>query len=166
MIGIDSDYGRDKIVTSICGTVMLDICRNSSATNTTTTLSRECSWLVDLLDSHPEVTCFSEVFVHDHYGSLPHGGRQDVDSWDSYSTLRLPGLGRRQRLRLYFEYLDQQIYSARDGVSTIGFKLMYSHATRGFGIPAYLKLANVSIIHLVRENHLDVLISEETVRAI
>lgn len=123
------------------------------------------TWLVDLLNSHPQIACFSEIFLHDHFGNMPHGGRQDAPTWDSFSTLRLPGLGPRKRLQLYFEYLDREIYSNRHGAPAVGFKLMYSHAERGFGIPAYLKLARVSLVHLVRENHLDVLLSEETLRA-
>jgi hypothetical protein len=120
--------------------------------------------VTDLLNSHPEIVCFSEVFAHDHFGTMPHGGCHDVPTWDSYATPKLPNLGRWGRLRLYFEYLDQEVYSPRHGAPVVGFKMMYSQAVRGFGIPAYLKIRAVSILHLIRANHLDVLLSEEAVR--
>ena len=123
------------------------------------------TWVTDLLDSHPDIVCFSEVFAHDHFGNMPDGGCHDVTTWDSYSTLRLPELGRWGRLRLYFEFLDQEIYSSRHNAAAVGFKMMYRQAQRGFGIPAYLKIRNVCVVHLIRFNHLDVLLSEEAVRA-
>lgn len=119
------------------------------------------TWLIDLLHSHPEIVCFSEIFAHDHFGNMPHGGAQHVPTWDSYATLKLPGLGRRERFQLYFRYLDDEIFSPRHGAAAIGFKMMYFQLVRGFGIPAYLRHREVAVLHLVRLNHLDVILSEE-----
>lgn len=119
------------------------------------------TWLIDLLNSHPQIVCFSEIFAHDHFGNMPHGGAQQAPTWDSYATLRLPTLGRHQRLALYFRYLDEQIYTARHGAAAVGFKMMYFQMARGFGIPAYLRLRSVDVVHLIRLNHLDVILSEE-----
>ena len=119
------------------------------------------TWTLDLLNSHPQVVGFSEVFAHDHFGNMPDGGCQDVSTWDSYATLKLPSRGRWGRLRLYFEYLDQHVYARQPGVSVVGFKLMHAQAQRGIAIPLYLKIRQVSVIHLIRWNHLDVLLSEE-----
>src|SRR5688572_27130006 len=60
------------------------------------------TWLIDLLNSHPDVVCFSELFAHDHFGNMPHGGAQHAPTWDSYATLKMLRLGRRERFRLYF----------------------------------------------------------------
>ncbi len=120
--------------------------------------------MIDLLNSDPRVTCYSEVFAHDHYGNMPDGGCRDAATWDSYATLRLPQLNRWGRFHLYFEYLDTQIFAPRPQVDAVGFKLMYYQADRGFGIPAYLRQRQVSVIHLIRLNHLDVILSEEAVR--
>lgn len=119
------------------------------------------TWIVDLLDSHPDITCFSEVFVHGYYGRPTDGGNPNIRTWDSFATTRLPELGRTGRLKLYFEYLDRHVFSAAHGSRAVGFKLMYEQAMRGFGIPAYLKARNVSIVHLIRHNHLDLILSEE-----
>jgi hypothetical protein len=119
------------------------------------------TWTLDLLNSHPDIVAFSEVFAHDHFGNMPDGGCQNVSTWDSYSTLKLPDLGRWGRLQLYFQYLDGQVFALQHGAPVVGFKMMYGQAIRGFAIPLYLKIRQVSVLHLIRWNHLDVLLSEE-----
>ena len=120
------------------------------------------TWLVDLLDSHLQITCFSELFAHEFYSKPPAGGNSAVRTWNSYSAEQLPKQGRFGRLRVYFDYLDGEIYSKRHGTPHVGFKLLYYQASRGFGIPAYLRSRPVSILHLIRRNHLDTILSFET----
>lgn len=122
------------------------------------------TWLGELLESHPGITCFSDIFAHDHYGHTPDGGNQNVVSWDSYSAMKLPQLRRKERLQLYFRYFDEEVFHSKHGTPTVGFRLMYLQTQRGFGIPAYVKLRNVTIVHLVRSNHLDMILSHEAVR--
>ena len=92
---------------------------------------------------------------------MPQGGCQDVQTWDSYATLRLPALGRWGRIRLYFDYLDHEVFSSRHDARAVGFKMMYAQAQRGFAIPFYLRVRRVAVVHLIRWNHLNVLLSEE-----
>jgi hypothetical protein len=54
-----------------------------------------------------------------------------------------------------FSYLDR-LYEEE---GTVGFKLMYSQLRLYPEILAYARLRGIRIVHLVRENHLDVLIS-------
>jgi LPS sulfotransferase NodH len=119
------------------------------------------TWLVDLLDSHPRITCYSELFAHEFYGKPPAGGNTEVRTWNSYAAEHDADLGRLGRVGLFFRYLDDQVYAPRTGAATAGFKLLYDQALRGFGLMAYLRARRVRIVHLVRRNHLDTILSEE-----
>jgi hypothetical protein len=76
---------------------------------------------------------------------------------ETYPQARVPW-----RPRAVFAYLDR-FY---DGEETTGFKLMYSQVRRYPETIAYFRLHGIRIVHLVRLNHLDVVISNVLKRKI
>jgi hypothetical protein len=86
--------------------------------------------------------------------------------WDSdFSYARyIESKERYGRLRPFsvYRYLDD--FYARPGA--VGFKLMYSQVKSYPEVLAYLRRRRVRVIHLVRRNHLDVLLSFAVKRAI
>lgn len=128
-------------------------------------LSRQRSgstWLMDLLDSHPAMRVYDELFHAGGHGHPRVGRNRDILCWKSYAALHRPG-SRLEKLRLYFQYLDREVYSQNTWVA--GFKLMYNQAATELAVLAYLSLHNVSILHLIRRNFLDAVLSEETLAA-
>lgn len=71
-----------------------------------------------------------------------------------------PASGLLTRLPRVYAYLNKLFRSA----STVGFKLMYSQLRRYPEILVYLALRRVRIVHLVRLNGIDVIVSEELAR--
>ena len=121
------------------------------------------TWLADLLNSHPSVVTFAELFHSDAWGNPAIGGAKEILYWNSWDALHAPATGRAERTRRYFQYLDDVVFCPRDGVEATGFKLMYNQAISAFAILAYLKLRGVRIIHLVRRNYLDGILSADSV---
>jgi LPS sulfotransferase NodH len=122
------------------------------------------TWVIDLLDSHDHVTAYSELFHGSAYGKPPVGGHRDILMWSSYAASQGSPRTRRDRMRLSFRYLDEEVYRERSGKSAAGFKLMYSQAAFEFYVLAYLKVRRVAVIHLIRQNHLDGILSEDAVQ--
>src|SRR5262249_1817765 len=60
-------------------------------------------------------------------------------------------------------YLNK-IYSPESALDAVGFKLMYGQARRNGTVVAYLIARRVRIVHLVRANLLDIVVSRETAR--
>jgi LPS sulfotransferase NodH len=119
------------------------------------------TWLMDLLDSHPQIDVFAELFNASGYGTPRVGRNRDILYWNSYAALH-PARTRMEKLRLYFQYLDEEVFRKRPGKKAIGFKLMYNQAATELGLLAYLSVRGVAVIHLIRRNHLDAILSEET----
>ena len=122
------------------------------------------TWVIDLLNSHPQMIAFSELFLDDAWGHPAVGGDKSIRTWNSYGALH-PGHGRWHRTKLYFRYLDEEVHCARDdGRAAAGYKLMYNQAASAFAIPLYLMCRNVRVVHLIRRNHLDAVLSAEAVK--
>jgi LPS sulfotransferase NodH len=110
-----------------------------------------------MLNSHPRVLAYSELFMHGGEGKPKWGQEQDLPYWQTYAR------GKRRLAKPYWlwEYLGQA-YRERPGIDAIGFKLMYSQLTRiSRPLMPALWLKRVRIIHLIRRNALDVLLSKE-----
>jgi LPS sulfotransferase NodH len=115
------------------------------------------TWVVDMLESHPRVVAYSELFMHGGKGKPKWGGEKDLPYWQTYAS----GRSRVTKPYLLWRYLDQA-FRERDGIDAIGFKLMYSQLTRiSRPLMPMLWLKRVRIIHLVRRNALDVVLSKE-----
>ena len=115
------------------------------------------TWVVDMLESHPRVVAYSELFMHGGEGSPKWGGEKDLPYWQTYSR----GKNRLAKPYWLWKYLGQA-YRERDGIDAVGFKLMYSQLTRiSRPLMPSLWMKRVRIIHLIRRNALDVVLSKE-----
>jgi LPS sulfotransferase NodH len=106
-------------------------------------------WLMSTLNSLKDVTAHGELL-------LPRSRSRDL-RWDSdFARPRYIESGLRSpRPFSLFSYLNG-LYRTP---GTVGFKLMYSQLRRYPETLAYLIARRIRVVHLVRENHLDVLIS-------
>lgn len=123
------------------------------------------TWVMDLLNSHPQITGFPELFHSDEFGRPAVGGNCELYLWNSYRAAHDWPTGRLARTRLYFQYLDQEVFRARPDFDAVGLKLMYNQSVSSIALPLYLKLRGVRIVHLIRRNSLDAILSAEAVRA-
>lgn len=113
-------------------------------------------WIMDRINNVPSAQGHMELFLHFARRKPPRAGRND---YPRFVEMR-PQLPRR-RISAVFEYLDG-LYQ-RPGA--VGFKLMYSQLLQNPEILAYLFLRRpVRIVHLVRHNLLDMLVSGELAR--
>jgi LPS sulfotransferase NodH len=115
------------------------------------------TWVVDMLESHPRVVAYSELFMHGGEGKPKWGQEQGLDYWQTYSR------GKRRLAKPYWlwRYLGEA-FQERPDVDAVGFKLMYSQLTRiSRPLMPMLWLKRVRIIHLIRRNALDVVLSKE-----
>ena len=122
------------------------------------------TWIMDLLNSHPQLIGFSELFHSDEFGRPSIGGQREIYLWNSYRAAHGWPTGRLTRTKLYFQYLDQEVFCARPNIDATGLTLMYNQAVSSVALPLYLKLRGVRIIHLIRRNCLDAILSAETAR--
>jgi LPS sulfotransferase NodH len=113
------------------------------------------TWLMDLLNMQTGVEAHGELFLRHGRLSPAIAGRADFRRFiEVYGT---PGLKRVPRV---FSYLSE-LYRPK---LTIGFKLMYTHLRNYPEIVAYLTARRVRVVHLMRRNHIDVIVSEELAR--
>lgn len=121
-----------------------------------TTQRTGSSWLMDRLNNIPGTEGHMELFYHSPRREPPRAGRNDyprfVESRDAAARGRRP--------LAVFRYL-RGLYGRR---SATGFKMMYSQLREYPEVLAYVALHRLPVVHLVRNNHLDVLISEEIAR--
>ncbi len=117
-----------------------------------TTQRNGSTWLMSLLNQVDGVAAHGELF-------LPRPRVQGVRRWDS--DFAYPRYVERQpdgplpRPFSTFSYL-RKLY---DQPELVGFKLMYSQLRSFPEILGYLIRHRVPVVHLIRQNHLDVLIS-------
>ena len=121
------------------------------------------SWLVDLLDSHPHVVAYGELFGLD--GREENGekyGHQGFPYFETYARER----GRRRaplKLVAQVEYLNE--LTRRHAPMTVGFKLTYKEASLNPGLLPTLTFRRTPVIHLIRSNALDAVVSWEVARS-
>jgi hypothetical protein len=116
-------------------------------------------WLVELLDSHPEVAAYGEMLGGDQvpadYGATGYP-RFSSSVAQSGVRRRLPSPYTR------VTYL-RGLFATYPDARAVGVKLVYGHLGRG--VLAYLAARRVRVVHLVRPNLLDAVISYEVARA-
>jgi hypothetical protein len=116
---------------------------------------------MDRLTKHPEVGGYGEVLLPEVKGrpTWPPGA-EDRPFLAVY--LRERGISQPRVRGHYhlFPYLDH-LYEPRRGLRAIGFKLMYDQVLRYPEILLYLRARKVRVIHLVRTNLLDIVLSRE-----
>lgn len=128
------------------------------------------TWLVDVLNHIEGVHAFGELFA------VPpkRAGTEALTKEQSVKTTRYleqtirayplyydEAQGRRIRPFSTFSYLQE--FYARAG--NAGFKLMYTQLAHHPEIWAFVRLHGIDVLHLVRSNHLDVIISREMRKA-
>jgi len=119
------------------------------------------TWVVDMLNSHPAVQAYEELFLRDWKEKPTWAGARDILTWNAYWDREQTRFNKLARPRAYFEYLNQ-VYSPKDkAVAAVGFKLMYGQVRRQRAILMYMLWHKVSIVHLIRSNFLDVILSEK-----
>lgn len=117
------------------------------------------TWVVDMLNSQPAITAYSELFLDTSNPRVGHWGGELEVSWNSYfeqSELKLKHLFRPY---VVYRYLDE-VFSSRKA-EALGFKLIYRQFLRCPEMLVYMLVNRVSIVHLIRRNFLDNLLSRE-----
>ena len=118
-----------------------------------TTARSGSSWLSSLLDSHPQIKAFAEPFLWRKY--RPNWTDEDFPSYYNYknnTSIKSPWI--------MFKYLDiLDSYKAEKDFDIIGFKVMYSQIMQNPEMLIKFVLDRYKIVHLVRQNYLDILIS-------
>ncbi len=113
------------------------------------------TWLKSLLDSHPQIRCFGELFLYHPWPDWPD------PSLPPYYEFRQRQPGRRPMVT--YRYLEALSQYPGDQ-DAIGFKLMYNQLAVFPEILFTLIRQRYRIIHLVRVNPLDVVISRQRMR--
>lgn len=112
-----------------------------------------------MLDSHPQVTAYGELMLSpDKDMMLP----RDVEYFSDYLVRRARGRPVARHL-LALRFLGQ-VFSSSDATA-VGFKLMYDDFYAYPELLAYLAARRVRVIHVVRENLLDIVISRQAALA-
>jgi LPS sulfotransferase NodH len=112
------------------------------------------------LDSHPDIQCFGEIF-------LPTYTR-DYSFYQFLKDERISGAGALLRRPTLVERHLSNLYE-NDATAAVGFKVMYNQVGylpyRFPSVMTYARRHNVRIIHLVRSNPLNTVISRRFARA-
>jgi hypothetical protein len=114
-----------------------------------------------MLHSHPAVKAYEELFLLAYKEKPTWVGAKDVATWNAYWTETCGGIKKFLRPYFCFNYLQGFYSLLEDDRDVVGFKLMYSQVRHYPEILAYLVLNRVSIIHLIRSNFLNVILSKE-----
>jgi LPS sulfotransferase NodH len=128
-----------------------------------TTQRTGSSWLTTLLDSHPEADAYGELFLAGE-GTRPPWGARGIERFWSFRSAAGARGHRPRRPRITFAYLDH-LFASNPTARAIGFKLMYDQAARYPETLFYCVRNRIRMIHLVRTNILDVVISRELMLA-
>lgn len=121
-----------------------------------TTQRSGSSWLIDLLNDHPAVSAYAELFrVAD--TTVSDYGATDVPRFE---VTVAPGTFSvsRQLVRRRYEYV-RGLARAHPDAQAVGFKLMYDQTRDHPGLMSILSLGHTRFVHLVRTDHLGALVS-------
>ncbi len=125
-----------------------------------TTQRTGSTWVRTSLNSHPAIASYGELFLEWGRG-FPSGAQfapLDVEYFESRLRRDADSVGPVSRARCCRAYLDE-LYRSPRPERAVGFKLMYSQVRRNPALVAYLLASRVRVIHLSRDNLLDVVIS-------
>lgn len=118
------------------------------------------SWVMERLAEHTKIGAYGELLLKGREGWPPWpAGAEDRPFYATYLSDHGAGGRRLDPHRHLFSYLDY-LYAPRRDFWAIGFKLMYGEVKRYPEIVVYLRRRRVHVLHLVRENVLDVALSQ------
>jgi len=121
-----------------------------------TTQRSGSSWLVDLLNDHPAVAAYAEMFrVTD--TTVPDYGATDVPRFEA-TVSRDNGSTSKALARRRYAYL-RGLERAHPGAQAVGFKLMYDQTRDHPGLLSLLVARRARFIHLVRRDLLGAILS-------
>lgn len=118
------------------------------------------TWLTDMLDSHPAIAAYEELFLQ----AKAHDRTWGRTDWEFFHAYYARHAVRRWPLASVFwsvRYLEE-LYAPRPGAEAVGLKLMYSQLRAYPWLLPYIALRRVRVVHLVRTNLLDLLLSLKT----
>lgn len=118
-----------------------------------TTQRSGSTWMTYLLDNHPQINSYAEVFAGN-----PYGKNQWTDQRIMPCYLFRAQHNFNQRPFIIFQYFDYLEKTAND-CQAIGFKLMYDQIGWTPEILIKLITGRYKIIHLIRNNYLDIVLS-------
>ena len=117
------------------------------------------TWFLSLLNSHPDIGTFGEAFLNKKPGIWADQVFLPADRFCQFREST-----RWVRPWSTFRYLDALMEEFSAQHRALGFKLMYKHLLRYLELLPLMLSEGYRIIHLVRTNYLDVLISERIVQ--
>ena len=115
------------------------------------------TWLTDLLNSNPDIASYTELFLLKGDGTPDWGMYKDMVYWQTY-RIDLQGIDKYIRPFGVFRYLDESL-SRHPDKRAVGLKLMYTQIVHWPETLLYLKIRDLRVIHLIRRNVLDVVLS-------
>lgn len=119
------------------------------------------AWVVDILNAQPGIVAYEEIFLRrSAYGAKTKYGDRELDKWNTFSADNRDRLA--PRYRRIFTYLDQVYWIQGNGPAVAqsrGFKVMYDQLRRIPEILWYVRRHKIRIIHLIRRNTFDILLS-------
>ena len=121
------------------------------------------TWVIDMLNSHPNVVTYSELLLQDGRGR-PRFGAQDMVFWESFCIEQKLQREKADEKKLFFQYLDN-IFKRKPGIAATGFKVMYGQYGAYPDLRDYLLSNRTHIAHLIRRNYLDVIMSRKVAAA-
>lgn len=114
------------------------------------------SWVQEMLNSHPEIRVHTELFLAGASG-YPRWEPSQIEFLDSYLERHMAGAGPIARSYWRLRYL-RRIFQ-QPGIRAVGFKFMYDQIRRSPEVMAYAAARQVGVVHLIRRNLLDTVIS-------
>jgi hypothetical protein len=118
---------------------------------------------MDMLDAHPAVASYDELLLAWASGN-GYWGRTDLEFFEPYYARHRSHDSPLARARWAFRYLNK-LYSPRQGTEAIGMKLMYEQLWKNPLVWLYMIRHRVRVVHIVRINLLDIVLSLETIKA-
>jgi LPS sulfotransferase NodH len=113
------------------------------------------TWVVDMLNSSNDILAYSELFLHDGKG-VPTWGAKDMIFWSHFVAGQRVNSDAMSDEDLLGRYLDR-VFEPRPGITAVGFKLMYGQESAALW--KYARDHDVMVVHLIRSNLLDVVLS-------
>jgi LPS sulfotransferase NodH len=119
------------------------------------------SWVQEMLNSHPAMRVYTELFVADASG-YPMWEPSEIEFANSYLEARA-GFPRFVTRPYWGVRYLHSLFDQRD-VRAVGLKYMYDQVRRSPEVLPYVAARQVKVVHLIRANMLDTVVSAKLAR--